>query len=72
MDDLKGRGGELRATIQVKRAATGKVDTFDLVARTTPEQHEQIMGAVKQNRTHGSAGSMVGQGAAVNNQPKEN
>lgn len=43
MSALKGNGGELRATIQIKRKATGKVETVELVSRTTPEQHEQIM-----------------------------
>jgi hypothetical protein len=61
--DLKGPGGELHATVQIKRKTTGKVETYELVARTTPEQHARIM--------HGASGAMVGQGAAVSNQPKE-
>jgi hypothetical protein len=64
MSDLNGKGGELRATIHVKRAATGLVETFELVARTTPEQHARIV--------HGASGAMVGPGSAVNNQSKEN
>ena len=63
MSDLQGKGGELRATIHVKRVATGKVETYEVVAHTTPEQHARIV--------HGASGTMVGQGAAVNNQPKE-
>lgn len=43
MSDLKGQTGELRATIQVTRKATGKVETFELVGRTTPAQHEQMI-----------------------------
>jgi hypothetical protein len=38
-----GSTGELRATVQITRKATGKVETVDLVSRTTPEQHDQIM-----------------------------
>ena len=43
MSALKGQGGELRATVQITRKATGKVETVELVSRTTPEQHAQIM-----------------------------
>lgn len=39
---LEGQVGELRATVQITRKATGKVETYDLVGRTTPAQHEQI------------------------------
>jgi len=63
MSDLQGNGGELRATIHIKRKATGKIETFELVGRTTPEEHERIV--------HGAQDAMVGEGAAVSNQPKE-
>lgn len=67
MSELKGDGGELRATIHVTRKATGKVETFEITARTTPEQHEQIMGG----RVHVASGNIVGPGAELNNEPKE-
>lgn len=63
MSDLKGAGGEFRATIHITRAATGKVETYELVGRTTPEQHEKIV--------HGASGAIVGPGSGVNIQPKE-
>ena len=72
MSELKSRGGELRATVHITRKATGKVETVELVARTTPEQHEQIMGDARHNHIHGASGTMLGQGAGMNNQPKEN
>lgn len=53
MSDLKGQTGELRATIQITRKATGKVETFELVGRTTPEQHEQIMQELKKEDDDG-------------------
>lgn len=63
MSDIKGNGGEFRATVHVKRAATGEVETYDLVGRTTPEQHARIV--------HGASGALVGPGAVVSTQPKE-
>lgn len=63
---LKGAVGELRATIHVKRAATGKVETYTLIGRTTPEQHEQIIAEARQPRVHGSSGAMVGPGGGIN------
>lgn len=42
MSELKGSGGELRAVVQITRKATGKTETVELVARTTPEQHEAM------------------------------
>jgi hypothetical protein len=43
MNDLKGPGGELRMTISITRKATGKTETVELVGKTTPEQHQQIV-----------------------------
>ena len=43
MSEIKGTGGELRGTLHIKRKATGKVETVELVGQTTPEEHEQIM-----------------------------
>ena len=63
MSEIKGTGGELRGTLHIKRKATGKVDTVEIVARTTPEQHAQII--------HGTSGAVVGPGAGVSNEPQE-
>lgn len=65
MSDLKGQGGELRATIHITRKATGITETVELVGRTTPEQHEQIMADARPGRVHGTSGAVVGQGAKL-------
>ena len=33
MSSLQGKPGELRFTIEVKRAATGKVETYDMIGK---------------------------------------
>jgi len=38
MSELKGQPGEIRFTVTIKRAATGKEETYDLVGAATPEQ----------------------------------
>ena len=43
LNNLAGQAGELRMTLQITRKATGKTETVELVSRTTPEQHTQIM-----------------------------
>ena len=54
MSDLKGQIGELRATITIKRKATGKVDTYELVGRTVSEQAQtEEKPSVKEN-DHGN------------------
>lgn len=47
MSNLQGQPGELRMTIEVKRAATGKVDTFELVGHADPEKLQEIVDAEK-------------------------
>lgn len=61
MSELKGVGGELRATVTITRAATGKVETFELIGHTDPETHEHVMAAIAKNREHGASGGLVGQ-----------
>lgn len=34
-DNLKGKPGELRLTVEVKRAATGKVETYELIGKVS-------------------------------------
>jgi hypothetical protein len=41
MADLKGQPGELRMTLQIKRAATGKVETVELVGRVDHEEKKE-------------------------------
>jgi hypothetical protein len=38
MIELNGQAGEVRMTIEVKRAETGKVETFELVGALDEEQ----------------------------------
>jgi hypothetical protein len=38
MPDLQGQPGELRFTLTVKRAATGKEETFEMVGRVGDAQ----------------------------------
>ena len=40
MAELKGGGGEVRMTIHIKRKATGKVETHELVGRVMPEPEQ--------------------------------
>jgi hypothetical protein len=41
MSDLQGQPGVLHMTITVKRAATGKEETFELIGTPIPESTEQ-------------------------------
>jgi hypothetical protein len=40
--NLSGGGGELRFTVQIKRAATGETETHEMVSVITDEQAEQL------------------------------
>ena len=40
MPDLQGQPGELCMTIKVTRAATGQVETYELIGRPVPEEEE--------------------------------
>ena len=61
--DLKGTGGELRATVHITRKDTGEVETYEVVGHTTPEQHVQIT-----HPHHGTSGALAGQ-ACTNEEP---
>ena len=52
--NLQGQPGELRMNIEIKRAATGKVDTVELVGHADPEKLAEIIEAEKQRNDHGS------------------
>ncbi len=43
MTHLQGPPGELHATIQIKRAATGLVETFELVGHSDPAKLAEIV-----------------------------
>lgn len=45
MIELKGPPGELHFTLTVTRAATGKVETFEMVGHADPEELKKILGA---------------------------
>ena len=38
MSELKGQPGEVHMTIEITRAATGKVETYELVGHVDPEK----------------------------------
>jgi hypothetical protein len=42
MPDLQGQLGELRMTVEVKRAATGETETYELVGYATKEQADAL------------------------------
>lgn len=67
MSDLKGQGGELRATIQVTRAATGMVETYELIGGCSLEEAKALGAKI----VHGASGELVGSGSELNTQPKE-
>ena len=37
MTELKGKPGELRFVVEVKRAATGKVETYELIGKVNDD-----------------------------------
>ena len=43
MSDLKGQPAEVRFTITIKRAATGKVETHEMVGHSDPEKLAEIL-----------------------------
>ena len=47
MDELQGKPGELRFTIEVKRAATGKVETYELIGKVNDDGGDALDGGQK-------------------------
>lgn len=41
MIELNGQPGELRFTVEVKRAETGEIETYELVGKITPDEEEE-------------------------------
>lgn len=71
MINLQAEPGELRATIHIKRAATGLTETFELVGHADPAKLAEIVANARRNRSHDAAGSMAGPGSNLTIQPKE-
>lgn len=72
MSDIQAQPGELRATIHVKRAATGLTETYELVGHSDPEKLAEIIGTARHNRVHGASGAIVGPGSDLTtNQAKD-
>ncbi len=69
--ELKAQKGEMRATIHVKRKATGKTETYQVVGHQDPEKLKEIVASHnehnKSKTIHGSAGGIVGEGSKMNN-----
>lgn len=40
MSDLQGQPAEIRFTLTIKRAATGKEETYEMVGHSLPEEKE--------------------------------
>lgn len=40
MSELNGQPGELRFTVEVKRKATGKVETYELIGKVGEQKKE--------------------------------
>lgn len=52
MANLQGGGGEMRVTLQIKRASTGKVETVVLTGQVTEEQLKQLTEQEKKDGSH--------------------
>jgi transcription elongation GreA/GreB family factor len=42
MNNLQGQAGEVRCTVTVKRAETGKEEIYELVGKVTADEAEQL------------------------------
>lgn len=58
MVNLAPEPGEFRFTVEVKRAATGKVEVFEMVGHADPERLQEILAKHRE-------------AAAADDQPKE-
>lgn len=45
MNKIAPEPGEMRATISIKRQATGKTETFEMIGHVDPEKLQQILAA---------------------------
>jgi len=77
--EIKAEQGELRATIQIKRAKTGKVETYEIVGHADQEKLKQIINNheaagktfIQQPTVHDASGKIVGEGASMSNKSQE-
>lgn len=42
MIELQGQKAELRFTLEIKRAATGEVETYEMVGHTDPDKLKEL------------------------------
>jgi hypothetical protein len=49
MSDLVGQNAEIRFTVQVKRADTGKIEEFEMVGKIQPQEEEENHGSNTQH-----------------------
>lgn len=49
MADLNGKPGELKFTVTVTRAATGKVETYDMVGKVSEDGGNALNGSKKRS-----------------------
>jgi hypothetical protein len=47
MAELQGKPGELRFTVEIKRAATGKVETYDMIGKVNDDGCDTQHGGTK-------------------------
>jgi len=45
MIELQAEKAELRFTLEITRADTGKVETYEMVGHTDPEELQKLLGA---------------------------
>jgi hypothetical protein len=48
---LQGDKTELRFTLEIVRAATGKVETFEMIGHSDPEELKKLLGAENGSNT---------------------
>jgi len=53
--DLKGQEGELRFTLEIKRAATGQTETVELIGKIGDGEIEQLLGEQNGSNTQHSS-----------------
>jgi hypothetical protein len=62
MADLKGQAGELRFTIEIKRAATGETETHELIGKVIDDVGDSLNGGEERSDGRGDgADRSIGQ-----------
>ena len=51
MIELTGEKAELRFTLEITRAATGKVETYEMIGHADPEELQKLIGAENGSNT---------------------